>query len=52
MELNLFRIKSLMAKVWDEQKKHYLLIWLVYFGVMAVSDGRNLYLVLADVCAG
>lgn len=36
MELNLFRIKSLMAKVWDEQKKHYLLIWLVYFGVMAV----------------
>ena len=43
MELNLFRIKSLMAKVWDEQKKHYLLIW---------CDGRNLYLVLADVCAG
>lgn len=36
MELNLFRIKSLMAKVWDEQRKHYLLIWLVYFGVMAV----------------
>ena len=36
MELNLFRIKSLMAKVWDEQKKHYLLVWLVYFGVMAV----------------
>lgn len=36
MNLNLFRIKSLMAKVWDEQKKHYLLIWLVYFGVMAV----------------
>ena len=40
MNLNLFRIKSLMAKVWDEQKKHYL------------RDGRNLYLVLADVCAG
>lgn len=36
MNLNLFRIKSLMAKEWDEQKKHYLLIWLVYFGVMAV----------------
>lgn len=36
MNLNLFRIKSLMAKVWDEQKKHYLLVWLVYFGVMAV----------------
>lgn len=36
MELNLFRIKSLMAKEWDEQKKHYLLVWLVYFGVMAV----------------
>lgn len=36
MEMNLFRIKSLMAKEWDEQKKHYLLILLVYFGVMAV----------------
>ena len=36
MNLNLFRIKSLMAKEWDEQKKHYLLVWLVYFGVMAV----------------
>ena len=36
MNLNLFRIKSLMAKEWDEQKKHYLLIWLVYLGVMAV----------------
>lgn len=36
MNLNLFRIKSLMAKVWDEQKRHYLLVWLVYFGVMAV----------------
>ena len=33
MNLNLFRIKSLMAKEWD-------------------GDGRNLYLVLADVCAG
>ena len=36
MNLNLFRIKSLMAKVWEEKKKHYLLVWLVYFGVMAV----------------
>lgn len=36
MNLNLFRIKSLMAKEWDEQKKHYLLIWLVYFGVLAI----------------
>lgn len=36
MKLNLFRIKSLIAKEWDEQKKHYLLTWLVYFGVMAV----------------
>ena len=34
MELNLFRIKSLMAKVWDEQKKHYLLIWLVVMAVI------------------
>lgn len=36
MEMNLFRIKSLMAKEWDERKKHYLLILLVYFGVMAI----------------
>lgn len=32
----MFRIKSLMAKEWDERKKHYLLILLVYFGVMAI----------------
>lgn len=36
MEMSLFRIKSLMTKEWDERKKHYLLILLVYFGVMAI----------------
>lgn len=36
MKLNLYRIKSLMVKDWDERKMHYLRVWLVYFGVMAV----------------
>lgn len=53
MELNLFRIKSLMAKVWDEQKKHYLLIWLVYFGVMAVIfTWCSLMYVQDEICDG
>lgn len=49
MELNLFRIKSLIAKEWAERRKHYCMLALVYLGCMAILFSVDSLIYMSNV---